>query len=77
MAHVHRFKIAYNLPLGVADAAGWIPKLLIRACRTCDYAEALHGTENQALARNRLHAWKAWAEGRLLSRGEMRRWKHT
>lgn len=77
MAHQHMWKIAYNVPMGIPDHEGRVPKLLIRACKTCNYAEVLHGAENLQTQRNALFAWEAWADGRLVGRGDMLKWKHT
>lgn len=77
MAHEHRWRIATNLPLGLPDADGWVQVLLIRACRTCEYCEVLHGSQSTREDRRRLHAWEAWVAGRMVASGTNMRWKHS
>lgn len=60
MDHIHHFHLTTNMAMGVPDEAGWVPKLVIRACRTCLLAEALHGKELGGNGEHSLHTWEAW-----------------
>lgn len=72
-----RFRIAYNLVLGLPDSEGYVPMLLIRQEQTVNYCEVFHARTQGTIDSNRILAWEAWSGEGLQSRGDRLRWKHS
>lgn len=69
--HVHRWHIAYKLPMALPDAAGWMAVLFGWACPGCHVVALLHGNEHIPERRLRLHGWEIWVGGRCVRQGKM------
>jgi hypothetical protein len=76
MAHTHTFRLTGHLVVGLPDLDGWVPQLVIRACRSCAEAELFHAFEREANGLHRIHAWEVWTPLGCLKEGEWDGWEH-